>query len=68
LQNLLANQTAPALHKVFFDDESYNSGHGHAYEAYGIDPAVGAMIIVRPDQCESLLMPASDLEARLTCH
>jgi phenol 2-monooxygenase len=40
------------LHKVFSDDESYNNGHGHAYECYGIDPAVGAMVIVRPDQCE----------------
>ncbi|RFU74284.1 fad binding domain-containing [Trichoderma arundinaceum] len=37
------------LQKVFVDDESYNAGHGQAYEAYGIHPE-GCMIIVRPDQ------------------
>ncbi|CCC11412.1 hypothetical protein SMACR_02070 [Sordaria macrospora] len=37
------------LFKVYADDESYNSGHGHAYEAYGVDPAKGALVIVRPD-------------------
>lgn len=41
------------LHKVYIDDEHYNSGHGHAYEKYGIDPEVGAVVIVRPDQCKS---------------
>lgn len=40
------------LHKVYVDDEHYNSGHGHAYEKYGIDPEVGAVVIVRPDQCK----------------
>jgi phenol 2-monooxygenase len=40
------------LHKVFVDDEHYNSGHGHAYEKLGIDPDKGATVIVRPDQCE----------------
>ena len=40
------------LHKVFVDDESYNSGHGEAYNLYGIDPKHGAIIIVRPDQCK----------------
>jgi phenol 2-monooxygenase len=39
------------LHKIYYDDESYNDGHGHAYEYLGIDPAQGALIIVRPDQC-----------------
>lgn len=42
---------SPDLHKVFVDDEHYNSGHGHAYEKYGIDPEKGATVIVRPDQC-----------------
>ncbi|KAL6831586.1 FAD binding domain-containing protein [Trichoderma camerunense] len=37
------------LQKVFVDDESYNSGHGKAYEAYGIHPE-GCLIIIRPDQ------------------
>jgi hypothetical protein len=40
------------LHKVYVDDDSYNSGHGRAYEFYGVDPVQGAVVIVRPDQCE----------------
>ncbi len=40
------------VHKTFVDDESYNSGHGDAYEFYGVDPKRGAVAIVRPDQCE----------------
>jgi len=36
----------------YIDDEHYNSGHGHAYEKYGVKPDVGAVVIVRPDQCE----------------
>jgi hypothetical protein len=39
------------LHKTFIDDESYNSGHGKAYEFYGVDPKEGAVVTVRPDQC-----------------
>jgi hypothetical protein len=39
------------LHKIYYDDESHNKGHGHAYEYLGIDPQQGALIIVRPDQC-----------------
>lgn len=37
------------LHKVYIDDESYHSGHGHAYQFYGIHPEKGAIAIVRPD-------------------
>lgn len=40
------------LHKTYIDDEHYNSGQGHAYEKYGVDPDVGAIVIVRPDQCK----------------
>jgi phenol 2-monooxygenase len=40
------------LHKVYIDDESYNSGHGRAYEFYGVDPLKGAVVVVRPDQCQ----------------
>ena len=39
------------LHKVYFDDDSYNSGHGKAYDFYGIEPSKGAVAIVRPDHC-----------------
>jgi hypothetical protein len=42
------------LHKVYIDDDHYNSGHGHAYEKYGVDANIGAVVIVRPDQCTSL--------------
>lgn len=42
------------LHKIYYDDESYNDGHGRAYEYLGIDPAQGALIIVRPDQCKQI--------------
>lgn len=42
------------LHKILFDDESYNKGHGHLYEYLGIDPQQGVIIIVRPDQCKQI--------------
>ncbi|KAK3400908.1 FAD binding domain-containing protein [Sordaria brevicollis] len=48
------------LFKVYADDESYNSGHGHAYEAYGIDPAKGALVIVRPDHYVAKVSPLDD--------
>jgi len=41
--------------KTFFDDESYNSGHGHTYEKYGVDPTEGAVAVIRPDQCKFYL-------------
>lgn len=40
------------LSKTFFDDESYNNGHGHVYETFGVDARKGAIALVRPDQCE----------------
>jgi len=40
------------LYKVFVDDVGYDGHHGKAYEAYGISPEKGAVIVVRPDQCE----------------
>ncbi|OBT98270.1 hypothetical protein VE01_03135 [Pseudogymnoascus verrucosus] len=43
------------LHKVYFDDESYNSGHGKAYEFYGIEPSKGTVAIVRPDHYISMV-------------
>lgn len=43
---------APDLHKIFVDDGSYNSGHGKAYDFYGINPQQGVVVILRPDQCE----------------
>jgi hypothetical protein len=49
---------------VYADEESYNSGHGHAYEAYGVDPQRGALVVVRPDHCKSFLSP-DDADVRL---
>ncbi|CZR63787.1 probable 2-polyprenyl-6-methoxyphenol hydroxylase and related FAD-dependent oxidoreductases [Phialocephala subalpina] len=48
------------LHKTFVDDESYNSGHGHAYEKYGVDVNEGAVVVVRPDQYVSLVTSLND--------
>lgn len=50
-------------HKIFVDDESYNSGHGKAYEFYGVDPKKGAMVVVRPDQYVSAVLDVGDCEA-----
>lgn len=46
---------ASGVRKVFLDGESYyNSGTGHAFDSYGIDPSRGAVVIVRPDMCKCL--------------
>lgn len=42
----------PDLHKVFFDDESYDQGHGQAYQSFEIDSRTGCAVIIRPDQCK----------------
>lgn len=39
-----------AFDTLFSDEESYHDGHGRAYDGYGIDPAVGCVVVVRPDQ------------------
>lgn len=44
------------------DDESYNSGHGHAYDFYGVDPKQGAVVVVRPDQYVSLVVGIDDYD------
>ncbi|TVY84497.1 FAD-dependent monooxygenase terD [Lachnellula suecica] len=48
------------IHKTYVDDESYHSGHGHAYDFYGIDPEKGALAIVRPDQHVSMVLDIND--------
>ncbi|KAF2200365.1 hypothetical protein GQ43DRAFT_472785 [Delitschia confertaspora ATCC 74209] len=50
------------LHKVYIDDAHYNSGHGHAYEKYEVDPWEGAMIVVRPDQYVAKVTSIDDFE------
>lgn len=49
--------------KVFVDDQSYHEGHGQAYENYGIDPARGASVIVRPDQYVSWVGEVDDYDS-----
>lgn len=44
--------TFTGLHKVFVDDESYHSGHGHAFDDLGISSQRSRIAIVRPDQCK----------------
>jgi hypothetical protein len=56
-----------ALMKTFADDESYNSGHGHAYKEYGVDPEKGAVVVVRPDHCELPIIQCTDCWTELTC-
>ncbi|EGG02844.1 uncharacterized protein MELLADRAFT_38407 [Melampsora larici-populina 98AG31] len=46
--------------KIFTDEASYREGHGHAYEKYGINPDVGCMLVVRPDQHVSLILDLDD--------
>lgn len=50
------------VHKTFVDDDSYNSGHGHAYERWGVDPEVGAVVIVRPDHYVALVTGLDDYD------
>ncbi|GKT47711.1 FAD-dependent monooxygenase terD [Colletotrichum spaethianum] len=52
------------LHKnIFVDDESYHAGHGEAYARYGVNPTVGAMVLVRPDQYVSEICALEDTES-----
>lgn len=48
--------------KIFVDDQSYHEGHGHLYQTYGIDPAVGCAVILRPDQYVSYVGPMDAYE------
>lgn len=36
------------------NDESHNLGHGHVFEAYGVDSQKGALVVVCP--CELLIV------------
>lgn len=43
--------------------QSYHEGHGQAYKNYGIDPKVGAAVILRPDQYVSWVGDFDDYES-----
>ncbi|GFZ46541.1 hypothetical protein JCM24511_04788 [Saitozyma sp. JCM 24511] len=55
----LAGKSDPSL-MIYFDDDSRHDGHGHAYEAYGVDPSQGCLVIVRPDQYISAILSMDD--------
>ncbi|KAK1762747.1 thioredoxin-like protein [Phialemonium atrogriseum] len=59
---LLKALPADCLHKVFVDEESYNSGHGLVYDSYRIDPKVGALLVVRPDQYTAKICALEDVD------
>ncbi|RWA09683.1 hypothetical protein EKO27_g5429 [Xylaria grammica] len=47
---------------IFVDDEGYDNTHGHAYEAYGIAPSRGALVVIRPDQYISRIGSLNDVQ------
>ncbi|CAH7672897.1 FAD binding domain-containing protein [Phakopsora pachyrhizi] len=51
-----------SYNKIFTDDESHYFAHGKAYETYGINPSVGCVAIVRPDQHVSMITKVEDRE------
>ncbi|KAJ0415178.1 FAD binding domain-containing protein [Aspergillus carlsbadensis] len=48
------------LHKIFFDDESYDKKHGQLYNYLGISPKNGVIVIIRPDQYVSSVIDIDD--------
>ncbi|EFQ32906.1 FAD binding domain-containing protein [Colletotrichum graminicola M1.001] len=54
------------LQNIFVDDESYHAGHGQAYARYGVDPEVGAMVLIRPDQYVSEIYALENTKAITT--
>jgi phenol 2-monooxygenase (NADPH) len=51
------------LYKVYVDEESYNNGHGHAYETLGIGDQAGAVVVVRPDMYVAMVTDLDNHEA-----
>jgi len=57
---------APALYpaydykKIYADCPTYHDGCGNVYENYGIDPAVGCLVVVRPDGYVALVADIDD--------
>ncbi|KAG8158324.1 hypothetical protein KVR01_012085 [Diaporthe batatas] len=47
---ITGKQSIQNIHKVFVDDESYNSGHGYAFDTIGVDHESVTIVVVRPDQ------------------
>ena len=52
--------------KAFTDEESYGFGGGKLYQTRGVSKAEGCVVVVRPDQYVSAVLPlAKDAEAML---
>lgn len=51
------------LHKIFFDDQSWNDGHGEAYKTLGINTQKGCIVVARPDQYVSAVLDLDDVQA-----
>ncbi|KAI8460135.1 FAD binding domain-containing protein [Phakopsora pachyrhizi] len=51
-----------SYNKIFTDDESNFLAHGKAYKTYGINPNIGCVAIVRPDQYVSMITKVEDHE------
>ena len=47
--------------KIYADDDTYFSGHGHIYEKLGI-ASRGCLVVVRPDQHVSLVCRLEEFE------
>lgn len=47
--------------KVFTDEESFGFGNGNIYQAKGMDREKGAVVVVRPDQYISAVLPLNDV-------
>ncbi|EME49009.1 hypothetical protein DOTSEDRAFT_162989 [Dothistroma septosporum NZE10] len=50
--------------KAFTDEESYGFGSGEIYKTRGIDRDEGCVVVVRPDQYISAIMPLSEDTSR----
>ncbi|KAK4049481.1 hypothetical protein OIO90_005432 [Microbotryomycetes sp. JL221] len=48
--------------KIYSDDDSWFSGHGHAYEHLGVDKHKGCLVVVRPDQFVSMVCELEEFE------
>jgi phenol 2-monooxygenase len=51
--------------KVFTDEESYGFGFGNIFKARGVDRQSGCVVVVRPDQYISAVLPLSSHGHRL---
>ena len=63
LHPLQQNDMGWSYDKVFVDDVSYHEGHGEAYKNYGVDPARGCVVAVRPDGYTGYIGDLEDVDA-----